>query len=68
MRVNRKVRNRIAAVVGDQAIDELERWNDAKLDSLEDVGVEMSREEERIQQKMLDQLAERSPGRRTKSQ
>lgn len=63
VRVNRVVRNEIASLGGEHIVEEIERWNDAKLDSLEEHGVEISDEEDVRQQAMYRSLVERESDR-----
>lgn len=55
-RLNRIVRNDIEDRLGIDTIDEIERYNDLRVDSLEDYGVELSTEEEHAQQVVLEDI------------
>lgn len=57
MRRNRAIRNQIEARYGVSLIEELERWNDRVLDSLEESGIELSAEEEVAQAQVLATLS-----------
>lgn len=60
-RLNRIVRSEIEARFGIGAIEEVERYNDGRVDPLDDYGVELTPLEEVAQQAALASLAARTP-------
>ncbi len=58
-RRNRVTRQEIAAILGEPVVDEIERWNDRKLDSLSDFAVELDPIEVAAQNMALDSLKEK---------